>query len=81
MSSGIAGKPPHEVQLMDAKKSVELERGDIKYADTYFLAKLILYGNDNEKLFAGDEWRRRTGKDFPYHPSFEGDKYPIENLK
>ena len=81
MSSGITGDTPREVQVELAKPSVELERGDIKYADTYFLAKLVLYGNDNEKLVAGDEWRRRTGKDFPYHPSFEDDKYPMENLK
>jgi len=78
MVSGIGGRTPKEVKLFYARQKVKLERGDLEYADTYFLSKLILYGNKNEKLVANAEWKRRTGKKFPYHPSFEGDRYPHE---
>jgi len=81
MVSGIVGNTPKEVKLEYARQKVELERGDMEYADTYFLAKLILYGNKDEKLVANAEWKRRTGKKFPYHPSFQGNRYPRENLK
>jgi len=80
MSSGIEKETPGFVKVAVAKPSVELERGEMKYADTYFLAKLIMYGNENEKLVAGDEWKKRTGKDFPYHPSFKRNRYPIGRL-
>ena len=81
MGTGIEEEAPYEVRVEQARQIVELERGDLEYADTYFLAKLIMWGNDNEKLVAGEEWHRRLGKDFPYHPSFEGEKYPISALK
>ena len=80
MSSGIEQETPRAVKVANAKPMVELERGEMKYADTYFLAKLIMYGNENEKLVAGDEWEKRTGKPFPYHPSFKRNRYPIGRL-
>ena len=81
MGTGIEEEAPYEVKVEQAKQSVELERGDMEHADTYFLAKLILWGNENEKLVAGEEWKRRTGKDFPYHPSFKREKYPVGRLQ
>ncbi len=81
MGTGLEEEAPYEVRVEQARQVVELERGELEYADTYFLAKLIMWGNDNEKLVAGEEWNKRTGKDFPYHPSFEGEKYPASTLK
>lgn len=81
MVSGLEEEMPHEVKVGLARQIVELERGSLEYADTHFLSKLIRYGNDNEQLVAGEEWKKRMGKGFPYHPSFTGDKYPVEALK
>ena len=81
MVSGIENETPHAVRLFWAQKAVELERGEIEYIDTYHLAKLILYGNENEGLVANEEWRRRTKFAFPYHPSFKRNKYPINKLR
>jgi len=81
MVSGIENEIPDFVKAEIFKCDVELERGDMKYADTYFLAKLIMHGNEKEKVVARAEWLKRTGSEFPYHPSFEGNEYPIENLR
>jgi len=81
MVSGIEGETPHAVKVFWARQRVESERGKMEYADTYYLAKLILYGNEDERLVAGDEWRRRTKFAFPYHPSFKKNKYPINKLR
>ncbi len=81
MVSGLEEKEPHEVKVARVRKSVDLERGSLEFADTYFLAKLIIWGNENEKLVSGEEWKRRTGKAFPYHPSFTDDEYPTEALR
>ena len=81
MVSGLEQETPHEVRLFWARQAVELERGEIKYIDTYHLAKLILCGNENKKLVANEEWRRRTRFAFPYHPSFKNNRYPIRKLK
>ncbi|KKL63074.1 hypothetical protein LCGC14_2178770 [marine sediment metagenome] len=54
---------------------------DFSCADTYTLAKFILQGNKNEKGAAGFEWEERTGKPFPYHPSYDDDTYPVGYVK
>ena len=54
---------------------VKITRGDLLYTDNYSLSKLIQFGTDAEKSCAGSEWERRTGKPFPYHPSYENDSY------
>ena len=50
-------------------------------ADTYTLAKFILQGNKNEKAAAQFEWEERTGKPFPYHPSYDDGTYPSDYVK
>jgi len=50
-------------------------------ADTYTLAKFILQGNKSEKAAAQFEWEERTGKPFPYHPSYDDDIYPVDYVK
>ena len=80
MSSGIEQETPEAVKIFWARERVKLERGDLECADTYFLAKLIMYGNEDEKLVANDAWKKRIGKPFPYHPSFKRNKYPIGRL-
>lgn len=81
MVSGLEEKEPYEVKISRVRRLVEPERGSLEFADTYFLAKLIMWGNENEKIVSSEEWKKRTGKPFPYHPSFRGGKYPVENLK
>lgn len=62
-------KPSREINI------VKLTRGDLVYADIHFLAKLIQYGQADEKEAAEFEWEKRIGKPFPYHPSYDDDTW------
>ena len=63
------------------KRWEHISKLDLPCADTYTLAKFIQYGNKYEKESAMFEWKRRIGKPFPYHPSYENDTYPLDYVK
>ncbi len=53
-----------------------MNKGDLEFTDNHHLAKLIQYGNDNDKEIASEEWVHRFRKPYPYHPSYENERYP-----
>jgi hypothetical protein len=65
--------------IIDQIETFELERGPVGCADTHDLARWIQYGNEAEREIAGFEWKRRVGKAFPYHPSYDDEIFPHDS--
>lgn len=52
-----------------------MKDGDLEFADTHYLAKLIQFGTKGDRKVASAEWHKRLGRPFPYHPSHENERY------